>query len=72
MRNFIFFTEEGFTETPRNEDIENFQVLGMANGVDEEDASNNFIQKYDFLKNAGYRNAFAMELVDKKWYYFGF
>jgi hypothetical protein len=65
MRYFIFLTEEGFTKTPDDEDIENLQVLGFANGLNEKDAFNNFIKENNYLKETGFKEVIAMELVNE-------
>lgn len=66
MRYFIFLTEEGFTKTPEDEDIENLQVFGIANGLNEKDAFNNFIEGNTYLKKTGFKEVIAMELVNEK------
>lgn len=68
MRKFIFLTEEGFTQTPSSEDIENLQVLGIADGKDEKDALTNLLKDNEHLLNLDYEEVVALEILDGKLY----
>jgi hypothetical protein len=74
MRHFIFLTQEGYTFQPNNEsatpDIENLQVLGNANGTDEQNAFDNLIKENEYLLDTDYEDVIAIELKDGKQYYF--
>jgi len=72
MRKFIFLTPEGSTQTPTGDDIENLQVLGIAEGVDEKVAFRKLAKENDFLFNAGYDDILGMELKSEKHYNFSF
>jgi hypothetical protein len=41
MKQYIFVTPEGNTETPNGKDIENLQVIGFAQGENEIEAIKN-------------------------------
>lgn len=68
MRRFVFLTEEGFTQTPSGEDVENLQVLGIADGKDEKDALTNLLKDNKYLFDADYESVVAFELRDEKPY----
>lgn len=68
MRKFIFLTEEGFTQTPSSVDIENLQVLGIAEGKDEKDALTNLLKDNEYLLDTDYEDVVAFELIDGKSY----
>jgi hypothetical protein len=70
MRHFIFLTHEGLTRSPNNQDIENLQVLGFAEGESETDAFVNFIQENSYLVGTDFNDVSAMELVNDKQYPF--
>ena len=70
MRHFIFLTQEGLTKTPQNVDIENLQVLGIASGSNEKEALGNLIKENAYLKDTGYKEVLAMELVSEKQFFF--
>jgi hypothetical protein len=72
MRKFIFLTPEGSTQTPTGDDIENLQVLGTAEGVDEEGAFKSLVKENNFLFNAGYEDVLGMELKSERRYNFSF
>ena len=66
MRHFIFLTQEGSTKTPKNVDIENLQVLGIASGSNEKEAFENFVKESIYLNHTGYKEVTAMELVSEE------
>lgn len=37
MKKYIFVTKEGYTESPTNKEINNLQVIGIVENVDNED-----------------------------------
>jgi hypothetical protein len=65
MRHFIFVTNEGFTTTPLDMDIENLQVLGIASGIDEKEAFVTFIRENPHLEDSGFEDTVAMELKNQ-------
>jgi len=70
MRHFIFLSNEGITKTPKYQNIENLQVLGFGQGVDEKDALRYFEKENAFLKHSGFCDVIVMELVHENQYYF--
>jgi len=66
MRYFIFLTQEGFTTTPTNNNIENLQVLGIAKGKNKKQAFENLIKENKYLLTAGYDDVICLELKDEK------
>jgi len=65
MKEFIFYTAEGFTQAPNGEDIENCQLLGCACGKDRDDALNNLLKENPWIVESGFepREAICKELV---------
>jgi hypothetical protein len=43
MKEFIFLTDEGFTFSPKNQHIENLQVVGFIKSDSWENAIDNFV-----------------------------
>lgn len=70
MKHFIFLTHEGLTKTPNDADIENLQVLGIANGDNREKAFDNFIKENEYLLHTDFNEVVTMELKDEKQHYF--
>lgn len=54
MSEYIFYTTEGFTQAPDGESIENCQLLGIACGVDENDALDNLLKQNLWIVKRGY------------------
>lgn len=55
MNEYIFYTTEGFTATPvENQEIENCQVLGCAVGKNVADAKNNLIKENLWIVETGF------------------
>lgn len=54
MKEYIFYTTEGFTQAPDGEDIENCQVLGRAYGNDLYDALHNLVKENPWIKQRGF------------------
>ena len=63
LKQFFFFTKEGFTEEPNGLASENLQILGDATGVDLLDAFNNFKQNQPYLRSSSFKDVMAMETV---------
>lgn len=53
MHNYIFLTHEGYTYQPNSNsdapDIENLQVIGVADGENEQDAFYNLMNERNYL-----------------------
>lgn len=54
MAEYIFYTNEGFTQDPKGNEIENCQVLGRAFGENEEEAKYNLLKENPWIKEAGF------------------
>jgi DNA-binding ferritin-like protein (Dps family) len=59
MKEFIFITHEGTTESPTGKHVENIQVLGFAHGEDWQEARSNLLKENSWIEEAG----FSMENV---------
>ncbi len=63
MKEFIFFTTEGFTVDPNDKEIENMQILGSSEGVDILEAFKIFKQTHSYLKEYAFTSVIAQECV---------
>lgn len=54
MNHYVFYTSEGFSQTPLGEDIENMQILGFAEGVSAEKAMKNLFYDNPWIEKSGY------------------
>ena len=63
MNTYIFYTTEGYTETPRLEEIENLQILGEAIGENEEQALERLLQETPWIIEKGYE---VGEIISKQ------
>ena len=54
MKEYVFFTLEGYTFSPNNKEVENIQVLGFEKGDTLKEAFNNLIKNNDWIKNSGF------------------
>ncbi|MFA7208977.1 MAG: hypothetical protein WC120_01705 [Parcubacteria group bacterium] len=74
IRNFIFYTTEGYTFQPDSEsdmsDVENCQVLGWGKGNVAEEAFDNFKEESAWLKDMEFDEVIGVELKDEKTYHF--
>lgn len=70
MKHFIFLTNEGFTQTPDNRDIENMQVLGFASGCSGRKAFKNLKKGSSYLLDTSFNNVIAKELDSEKEFHF--
>ncbi len=50
----IFYTTDGYTQTPNETDIENLQVLGIESGTNKIDALNNLLDNNSWILEDGY------------------
>lgn len=66
MKSFIFITTEGFTFQPGSEnsesDIENCQVIGFAQGQNEQKAFENLVQENPYLIETTFDKIICIEL----------
>jgi len=66
MKSYIFITTEGYTFQPESEslepDIENCQVIGFAQGTNEQDAFENLIRQNDYLLEIAFDELICYEL----------
>lgn len=54
MNKYIFYTLEGFTQSPTNEDCNNIQILGFENGNNQSEAMNNLITENKWIEKLGF------------------
>ena len=54
MKEFVFYTPDGYTQSPCGSDVENFQILGFAKGETAKSALNNLIKQNDWIINYGF------------------
>lgn len=54
MREFIFYTFEGYTESPAGEIVENLQILGFENGDNENEAFKTLINNNKWIIESGF------------------
>lgn len=77
MKRYIFITTEGCTYLPDSESIEpnceNSQVVGYANGENEEDAFNNLLKENDYLKDTKFDELICYQITPetRKKFYIG-
>lgn len=63
MKSYLFFTKEGFTFDNNNKEIENMQILGMANGIDVLEAFRSFKINQSYLKDFAFKEVVAVQTV---------
>ena len=63
---FIFLTQEGTTTAPNLEDIENLQLLRITNGETSHQTFENLLRENEWIKEADYSEAMALELKAEK------
>ena len=63
MKKYIVLTDEGCTYEPDGKDIENLQVLGIAKGVDEEEAIDNLLKENPWIKNTSFKSIMCLEII---------
>lgn len=68
MNKYIFLTTEGYTYQPNSESIEpdcdNAQLIGIAEGINQEDAFKNLLDKYEYLKESNFEEIYCYQLND--------
>lgn len=74
MRQFIFYTCQGFTEGPNEEEVDNCQLLGHAEGESAEKAFENLLKENPWITAKGFHlglgNIIGQELLDRGCYFF--
>lgn len=68
MKKYIFLTTEGYTYQPNSEsiepDCENAQLLGKTEGNNQEEAFENLLKKYPYLKDSNFEEVYCYQLTD--------
>ena len=54
MNEYIFYTDEGYCESPKEDKVENFQVLGFEKGKTKEDALKMLLENNSWIKDYSY------------------
>jgi len=69
MKYYIFITTEGFTFSPVSDnsepDIDNCQVLGFAEGINEEEAYIKFKEENTYVEKLGFKDIICYQLSSK-------
>jgi hypothetical protein len=69
MNSYILLTPDGYTFSPNSDgaepDVENLQVLGFSEGVDEKDAFWNFLAENPHLGEKGFDEVICIEIKGK-------
>ena len=63
MKNYLFFTSEGFTYDSNNKEIQNMQILGDSLGKNLDKAFINFKINQPYLKDFTFKNVMAIKTV---------
>ncbi|MBO4640807.1 MAG: hypothetical protein J5710_13735 [Treponema sp.] len=50
MNEYVFYTFEGYTESPTGKECKNIQLLGFESGMTKKDAKKNLIEKRNWIK----------------------
>jgi hypothetical protein len=68
MNSYIFLTDEGFTFQPGSEsdvpEVENLQVLGLANGDSPEAAFETLLKEDEWLRETTFSECFSLKLAE--------
>ena len=68
MNKYIFLTTEGYTYQPNSESIEpdcdNAQLIGIAQGENQEEAFKDLLDKYYYLKTSNFEEVYCYQLND--------
>lgn len=54
MKEFIFYTFEGYTESPTGKVVENLQILGFEKGKNENEAFTTLINNNQWIIQSGF------------------
>lgn len=66
MKKYIFYTANGFTQDLNGSEIENCQILGWSDGINPDNAFNNFKKENRFVKNFNFDDILCQELSSEK------
>ena len=68
MKKYIFLITEVYTYQPNSEsiepDCENAQLLGKTEGNNQEEAFENLLKKYPYLKDSNFEEVYCYQLTD--------
>lgn len=68
MNKYIFLTTEEYTYQPNSESIEpdcdNAQLMGIAEGENQEEAFKDLLDKCDYLKTSNFEEVYCYQLTD--------
>jgi hypothetical protein len=68
MKNYIFYTNEGFTQDSNGNEFDNCQILGWVRGNNPNEAFEKLKKENEHLEY--FQNISCQELADEKVYYF--
>ena len=54
MKEYIFYTFEGFTQSPTGKGVENMQILGIEYGASQESAKATLLSNNKWIEEYGY------------------
>ena len=54
MKEYVFYTYEGRTESPTGQEVENLQILGFDCGKNEQEAKNRFLNENKWIIESGF------------------
>ena len=63
MKNFLFYTSEGYTYDNLHNEANNMQVLGHGEGNDITEAFNHFKKNQSYILSQAYKNVMAIQIV---------
>ena len=68
MKEFIFYTLEGYTESPTGKSVENIQILGFEEGSSIKEAKERLIEKEPWIIEDGFikQEIIGKQLLDDK------
>lgn len=68
MSKYIFLTNEGYTYQPDSEsiepDCENSQLIGIANGITQEEAFENLMNEKEYLRQLKFNEIYCYKLAE--------
>lgn len=63
MKNYLFFTKDGFTFDSSHCEVNNLQILGTGVGIDVNESFVSFKQHQSYLLQQSFKNITAVEYV---------
>ena len=68
MKQYVFYTFEGITQSPTGNELENIQLLGFSSGKTEKDAKAKLLSESKWIIESGFneRKIKSRQLVDDK------